>query len=482
MKRIITPSLRPVLAGLITLLVVSGCVPMTGIGPQSTLLKTDQLLSNQADSKAPSTAAWWKHYHQPVLDKLIGQALANHPSLKMAQARVRQADARAQLTGARDGPTIDFNANVTNRHLTAYGQVSPPLAGTISSLYETGLNFNYLFDIWGRTRAQIAAAVNEKEALHIEAQEAARVLALSVSSRYFQYQTLLTDITLLKELIQARQAMEGILKAQYQAGIIRKDQLDWVNAQLQNDQQSLIEAKAQAEKTRHALGALLGASAAQLPAILPIPLPSPQLTDLAALNTDMLAQRADVRAARWRVESHFYSIQAAKAAFYPTISLSAFAGFNALHRVDWFRAGAHQTSITPALNLPLFHAGELRANLRGETAQYDEAVENYNQVLLNALQEAADKLTDLQSAEQKMVHETQAIMAVRSAETLSADRYKVGILSLFNYLETKIKLFQAERQFSAAKHQQLQSELAMIQAMGLSDVPPLHHNISVETQ
>jgi NodT family efflux transporter outer membrane factor (OMF) lipoprotein len=451
----------------IMLLFLLGCASTKGIVPQSTLLQTEQILA-QINQKPYPVLAWWQHYQQATLNSLVKQAIEHNPSLKIAQARVRQSEAVVQLAGAAQGPAIDFNANVTHRHLSAYGQVPPPLAGTQSSLYDTGINFRYVFDIWGQTRAQIVAALSEKAAVQIEAEEARRVLSLAVSSHYFQYQALQTDIVLLDRLLQARQAIMTVLKAQYLAGILQKDQLDWLNTQLHNDQQALVEVKTQAQKTQHALARLLGKTSLF---IKKVDLPTPQLADLQGLNINMIGQRADVRAARWRVESHAHNVKAAKAAFYPALSLSAFVGFNALHLADWFRHNAHQTFINPALNLPIFHSGELRATLKSKTAQYDEAVESYNQILLNAVQDAADKYADLQSAEQSLMHQTTIFHSACAAVKISTARYKAGILSKQNDLNNTIQYLQTERQFNAAKHHRLQSELAMIQALAVDTLP-----------
>lgn len=475
---------RPIIIGIVLISLLSGCASMTGIKPHAALLDSETLgLNLQAEEGAPDTVSWWTRYQSPVLDSLIAIAVRDNASLKMAQARVRQADAMASLAGSRDGPDIDVGASVRHGRLSSYGEIPAPLGGSIISLYDSNLNFGYVFDVWGKTRAQVAAAVSERAALLIEAQEARRVLALAVSSRYFQLKALNEDIALLNKAIEARQGMTEVLQAQHKAGIVQKDQPDWMHVQLQSDLETLTNDKAQAEKIRNALAVLLGTTSAQLPPLdMSGPLPAPRLNDLERLNTNMLGLRADIRAAKWRVESYRQSVEAAKAEFYPTLSLSAFLGFNALHLADWFKRDAYQSGVIPAINLPVFHAGELRANLRGTTAQYDLAVENYNQTLLTAVQDAADKFTDLSSSELNLQRNMAAAQSARSAETIAANRLKAGILPRLNYLDVRSKRIQAERQLNAARNNRLQSELAMIQAMGGEDVNDRMDNKSVEKQ
>jgi outer membrane protein TolC len=117
----------------------------------------------------------------------------------------------------------------------------------------------------------------------------------------------------------------------------------------------------------------------------------------AALTLDMLSQRPDIVAQRARVEAMNASVKAAKAEFYPNVSLSAFIGQSALETGDLFKAGSKVVGITPAIHLPIFTAGALQANLASTRARYDIAVENYNQTVLFALRDAADSLSTWQN-------------------------------------------------------------------------------------
>lgn len=446
---------------------LTACVSTTGIYPQSQLLTDKQLdlMPSVADS---STALSWhiQLYQCPDLDELISIAHKGNPTLKLAQARVRQAEAVLAQESALDGPMVEGVIEGKRQRLSAYGMYPAPLAGSVSHLYNTGLNFNYFFDVWGKTKAQVEAALNEKSALQIEAEEAKRILMLSIASQYFQYQALKEDIALLREIVKQYQVLLADYQSQYQAGILLQNEVDEMKIQLLAKQKILDEIEAQALKSKYALAALAGTVAAHLPLLKESMLPKPQLTKLDQLTLNMMGSRADVKAARWRVESYLHRMKAAKKMFYPSVSLSAFAGFNALSFNNWFKHDAYQTSVTPAISLPIFHRGALRANLRYKTAQFDAAIEHYNHTLLSAVQDVASKYTELVQVERNVLYEMSTLEAAKSAHTLLGHRYQAGILSKMHYLNSEIAFIQAKIQLNIAQNQRLQKELAMIEALG----------------
>lgn len=448
---------------------LTACISTTGITSRSKLLTDKQLDLVQVDTSTLTTFNWSARYDCKDLDELIHIAIKENPSLKLAEARVRQAEAAVALEGASDGPIIDGNIERTRQRLSLYGMYPASLGGAVSNLYSTGINVNYIFDIWGKTRAQIRAALNEKAALQVEAEEARRILELSITSQYFQYQALQKEVQLLEQIVKQYEVLLNDSRLQHQVGILPKNQVDQVQIELLTQKKALSGAQTQLIQTKHAIASLIGTTASHLPVLQADVLPKPQLTDLDSLTLNMMGYRVDVIAARLRVESYLHAMQAAKKQFYPSISLSAFAGFTALHFKDWFKRDAYQTFLTPAINLPIFHRGALRANLRHKTAQFDAAIEQYNQTLLFAVQDVAAKYSDLAHAEKTWHYELSVIQSARSTKTLADARYQAGILPKSIYLNSEIALFQAKRQLNMAQHQRLQKELMMIEALGAKD-------------
>lgn len=445
---------------------LGACISTTGIEPQSKIL-TDQALNlAHTDHLVLQTTPFLQAYHCDELDKLIIIALKKSPSLKLAEAKVRQADALVAGIKASDGPNINAQASATRQHLSSYGMIPAPLGGAMSNLYDTQISFSYLFDIWGKTREEVAAGLSETSARQIEAQETSRILALTVASRYFQYQILQKEIALLKQIVQMRQEMLHIVEKQYQAGIGEKALVDRMKIQYLFDSNTLEEINTQSEKTRHALAVLLGTTTSQLKLKNDSVLPKAQLTDLHMLQADQIAQRADVQATRLRVESYLHTKNAAQKMFYPTISLSALIGFNALQLKNWFKRDAYESALTPAIHLPIFQAGSLRANLRNQTAQYDMAVETYNQTVLEAIQDASNKYADLSLTILALNNTQKTYTSAVGLKERATARYRAGILPKSQSLDTQITYLNSVRQLNTAKNQRLQKELAMIGAIG----------------
>jgi NodT family efflux transporter outer membrane factor (OMF) lipoprotein len=166
----------------------------------------------------------------------------------------------------------------------------------------------------------------------------------------------------------------------------------------------------------------------------------------ANLPADLLARRPDLAAQRWRLEAAASQIGAAKADFFPNVNLTAFAGFGAtsLHGLDLLGAGSGIAGVGPALHLPIFDAGRLRANLRGRYGEYDAATEQYNQTLVDALRQVADQVASVRAAHQQLADQEDALSAAEDAYRLTLDRYRAGLTSYLDVLVNEERLL-AER-------------------------------------
>jgi NodT family efflux transporter outer membrane factor (OMF) lipoprotein len=186
----------------------------------------------------------------------------------------------------------------------------------------------------------------------------------------------------------------------------------------------------------------------------------------AELPVELMGHRADLVAARWRVEAAGKEIKVAKTEFLPDISISAMAGFVAAGGTNALQMPARFFTVGPSLSLPIFDGGRLRANLAGKDAQYDLAVAQYNQTLVAAVNEVADDYDAVQSAQQQVADQQRAVDAASQAWQLSEQRYKAGVGSYLEALIVRQQLLVAEQQMAALKSQQVESSVQLIQALG----------------
>jgi NodT family efflux transporter outer membrane factor (OMF) lipoprotein len=186
----------------------------------------------------------------------------------------------------------------------------------------------------------------------------------------------------------------------------------------------------------------------------------------AALPVDLLGQRADVAAARWRVEAATSAVAEARTLFYPNVDLSAFVGLYAFGLDKLLRAGSANYGAGPALRLPIFDAGRLRANLRGKAADLDAAVESYNAAVLDAVRDAADQIASLQSVERQQREQAAAQSAAESAYDLALQRYRAGLGTYLVVLTAEGNVLAQRRAAADLKARTLDTQVNLARALG----------------
>ena len=180
----------------------------------------------------------------------------------------------------------------------------------------------------------------------------------------------------------------------------------------------------------------------------------------------MLFRSPDVVAARWRVEATLQDTGAARAQFYPDINLSAFAGLNSLGLNHLFDAGSRQFGVQPALHLPLFDGGRLRANLRGKEAERDAAIAQYNGALADAVREVGDALTSEASLQRQRAQQAQALAAAEQAWSIAVRRHEAGLGSYLLVLNAETAVLAQRRAAVDLQARALDTRVALVKALG----------------
>jgi NodT family efflux transporter outer membrane factor (OMF) lipoprotein len=192
----------------------------------------------------------------------------------------------------------------------------------------------------------------------------------------------------------------------------------------------------------------------------------------ATINANLLGQRADIAAARWRVQAADSSVDSAKAQFYPNINLTAFAGFSSIGLDQLLQSGSQQWGVGPALSLPLFDSGRLRANLGGKTAERDAAVESYNAALVSAVHDVADQLASAQAITRQQTQQRESTQAAQDAWHIAQERYRAGLLNALQVLSAETPVLAQRRQAIDLGTRALQNQVALARALGGGFTPP----------
>ena len=477
----LSPSLRrrcrPLLPATLVL-ALAACASSGGLQPQGRLLDADSLHSERTLATSDLAVAafpasdWWRAFGDPQLDALVAEALAGHPSLDAADARLRQAQAQAGVARADRLPSLSVSGGYTGVRLPE-SMVGEELGGRYMGSGQVAFDFSYGVDLWGGKRASWEAAVDTVHAAAVDAQAARLKLASGIVQAYVELDRAwrANDIAE-QELERARKTVQ-LVRQRRAAGIDSDLQVRQAEARIPAAQQQLQAAQQQIDAARTALAALLGQGPDRGLAIA-----RPQALDVAALQlpgvlpSELLGRRPDIVAARWRVEAAGKQIKVAKARFYPSFNLTALAGVVAPNVGDLLRSGSTFAYLGPALSLPIFEGGRLRAGLSGADAQYDLAVAGYNQALVDALREVADQVNAVRSLEQQVQSQQQAVATAGSAFELAGQRYRAGIGNYLDVLSAQSQLLGAQQALATLHSQQLLAAARLAQALGGGYAPP----------
>jgi len=439
-----------VLAGAAAL--AAGCASDGGLKPQSRMTDANQLQARATLAHAEVSQAawpardWWHRYSNKQLDQLIGEALAGSPTMRAAEARVRQAAAIAEITGSALSPQVTGAARSNRVAFSENSNVPKPLAGSWKWSNEASLNFSYELDFWGKNQAALDAAVGHQKAAEVEAEAARLLLTVGIAQTYLKLSQLYAQRDLGEQVLQQRQQVLDLTGRRVAAKI--DSQADLKQAQL-----AIPVAKGDIAATdesialvRTQLAALIGAGPdrgasivrPQLKAARPAAVPS-------LLPSELLARRPDVVAQRWRVESLSKDIDVAKAQFYPTINLNGLIGLQSLGFSHFLQGGSGIASAGAGLNLPIFDGGRLRGNLALRDADYDVAVEAYNETLIDALRDVSSQLVSIHSLAERSALQDEALDTAQQAYGLAMNRYRSGVGNYLQVLATQIQVLSQQR-------------------------------------
>ena len=465
---------RLAVTGLCSLLLAACVTPAERTGPQVRALAPDSLemkrtLAGATGGEWPG-AQWWSVFGDAQLDGLIAEALAQSPTLRVARARVAQASALVDAALANASPGVTGGLDVTRQHFSVSGTVPPPVAGTTRTTARLALDFSYELDYAGRNEAAIAAARATEAATGADADAARLALSSGIARGYFQLQGLFALRAIAgRELAQSEKRIE-LARQRLAAGLDEESVLSRAESAPPEIRAGRAQLDAAIALARHQLAALVGkgpdrglsivavdglGEAAQAVPALP-----------ASLPIDLLGRRPDLAAARWRAEAAAKDIELARLRFLPNVNLLAFAGVAALGLDRLFTAGSDIAGVGPAVRLPLFSAGGLQAGLRGREADYDVAVERYNELLIDAVREVADQVQSRRALENERAERRAALAATGRTHRLALDRYRAGIANYLEVLDAEAPLFGLERAETDLRARSLQSEVSLYRALG----------------
>jgi NodT family efflux transporter outer membrane factor (OMF) lipoprotein len=448
-------------------LALAGCANMSGIEPQSRLASSQAVgLGTNAGQPIAVPDQWWRDFGDPQLDRLVGQALQDNPNLKLARARLARAQAVTEVANAASQPQVNGSLDVTRQRFTATGIVPPPLGGSTLNLGTLQLSASWELDFFGKNQAALDAALDAAQAAQADTQAARVLLASNVARTYFQLARINDQLTVAKRLLAEREESLRLVQDRVRAGLDTQLELRQGEGALPETRQQIEALQEQATLARNALAALTGQGNRAVVSGTPSLASARQIALPTELPADLLGQRADIIAARWRVEAAAHDVKSAKAQFFPNINLMAFAGLSSIGLGRLLDAGSRQWGVGPAIRLPIFDAGRLRANLRGKTADLDAAVESYNAAVLDAIHDVADQVASSQSIARQQAQQRDAQAAAEGAYQIALQRYRAGLGTYLNVLSAEGAVLNQRRLGVDLAGRALDNQVALMRALG----------------
>jgi NodT family efflux transporter outer membrane factor (OMF) lipoprotein len=444
---------------------LAACASRPELPPQAPLRDAASLGLTESGASVAPEAHWWREFGDEQLSRLIDQALAANPSLKIAQARLARAQAGATATQAASGPQISAGLDATHQKFTANGMIPPPLAG---SVYDTGtaqLNGSWELDFFGKNRAALEAALGQVRAAQADADAARTLLTSTLARTYFQWCRLREQLALTQRLLEQRSQVLQLVRQRLDAGLDTSLELRLSEGTLPEARLQIETLQEQMTLATHAMAALIG----QPNTALELAAPARAAIIIVVqknLSADLLGQRADIAAARWRVEAASQDVAVARSQFYPNVNLVAFTGFSSIGLDRLLSAGSQQLGVGPALRLPLFDGGRLRANLAGKSADLDAAIESYNAVVIEAVREVVDQLASAQAIARQQSEQRAAQDASERAYGIAQRRYAAGLSNRLSVLAAETGVLNQRRLGIDLSARWRDTQVALMRALG----------------
>lgn len=460
----------PRLASLLSLFaLLSACASPGSLATREKILEPERLNASHSLAAVSGdwpTEAWWGRYGDPQLDRLVAAALQDSPTLALARARLERARAQAGTIGADQGVQINANAEGAQQRLSENYIFPPGVGGSYTSLNRAALDFSLALDFWGRNRALLEAAVGASRAAEAEAASARLVLASAVTLSYLQFDRLQQLQAIATATIVQREKLQQLVRLRQKAGLDSEAEGQQAGGSLAAARAEASALDAQLVLVRHQLAALLGKGPDATLTLVPPALHEAAATLPAALPADLLGRRPDVVAQRWRVEAADQERAAARAGFYPNVNLQAFVGLQSLGLANLFESGSRVLGVGPALHLPLFDSGRLRAQLAVRHAEQDAAIAQYNSTLLEALRDVADQLALAQGAAAEGREQQAALARYEEGWRLTGLRYQAGLGSYAAVLAAESPLLVQRRLAAELRTRRLEASAGLARAVG----------------
>lgn len=422
--------------------------------------------ADASQEKLAISNTWWTLYNDPTLNGLIDKALQNNTDIKRAVARIEEADGFAHEVGAALFPQIDLDGSAARSRITQLGSTpQSSITEPVHNNFRATLGTSFEIDFWGKLRRAKESARAQALSSRYAKDTVSLSLSSLIASNYLQLRSLEAQIALSRDNLRSRDESLALTKRRLEGGIASNLDVQQAQVSSSNLTAQIVELVRQREITLHQLALLTGDLGLTLAEgdikNLPIP-PTPP----SGLPSALLENRPDVAQAEQDLVSANANIGVAKAALYPTISLTGFFGGESKDLGDILKSAARVWSGGVSLNLPIFDSGRLNSRVDQVTAQQKQVLASYEGAVQSAFTEVNDALVNVRQSTEREVALDKSQQAAKEALRISENRYKSGYTAYLDVLDAQRVYNDASLNFIQSRQARLAASVSLFKALG----------------
>jgi outer membrane protein, multidrug efflux system len=466
-------------AGSLALLVfaLGGC----SVGPdykRPSIQSADTYRRASSDTNAPAGTnsfadlGWWEVFSDPQLRSYIEEALTNSYDIKIAAARVLQAEAAARITRSQYFPTVNAGGDLVTTRTSQNGPIPLSRVNPEHTYGDVVMSMSpYEVDLWGRLRRANEGARANLLAT-IDAQDAVRqTLVATVASAYLDLLELDLEAQISRQTYAARTNSLSLTKSRQEGGVASIQDVYQARILVYTAEAAIVDTERRIEQQENYLSILLGRNPGHLARSEPLVLHKVRAEVPPGLPSSLLQRRPDLRAAEQQLVAANADVGQAKAAFYPQLTITGLYGFQSVALSDLFTSPAQAWQFGPAVTMPLFTGGRLKAGYKLAQARFQESLAYYQSTVQGAFRDVSDSLVAYQRTQEFRAKQEQNTQAHRDATATANDRYEGGVTSYLEVLYNEQELFTAELSLAQARRNELLSVVQLYRALGGGWVP-----------
>lgn len=413
---------------------------------------------------------WWEMFHSSELSNLIESALESNPSISTVKQRIEFAKEQAIIARSKLLPYVYFTGEDQYQLVSKNGLLHAlnPCLPRLANLIDLDLLFVYEFDFWSKYRNLTRSAIAKAAADIAESKQVELIVSASLATAYFGLKTNYQKKGLLVQLASVRKKYLQLQTLMNKKALLSKIPMTHSEETFLSAKKSIAQIEQEIETTKHLINILRGVGPDTPLAIDDSCLDFSYTIQIPEnLNLNLIARRPDLAAAICRAKALAFEVGAAIADFYPNVNLLAFLGLESFHLNNLFNvSGSGTFNINPAFSLPIFTAGAIAANVRGKKAQYNQAVFEYNDLLLQSTQEIADNLTVLRATFQKKADQTRIVDQADLRLRIISRNYAKGLDDLLQVYQSEEALILQQLTDIDLLYEEYMGTIKFIKALG----------------